>query len=123
MEAKPWVKPLLEMTDSPSLELNVDGNTTSANCVISEALVTMWTKNGTLDMAWSQRAGSVQEKLKLDQELINTLTACGSFSMVLAILFITTPLPGLAFIMAGMSFSPRPSIFLPLPYFLVVSSR
>ena len=35
------------ITDQPSAELNVAGSTTSANCVISDAFVTMCTKNGT----------------------------------------------------------------------------
>ena len=100
------------MIEKPSLELCVAGSTTSANWVISEALVTMWTKNGTLASARSQRDGSVHEKLKLLQEEISTLTAPGSLSMPLAMLLVTTPLPGRAFIIAGMSLSPRPSIFL-----------
>src|SRR3990170_4633072 len=114
---------MLVTTENPSLELNVEGSTTSANWVISEALVTMCTKNGTLANALSQRDGSVQEKLKLLQEEIRTLTAPGSLSMPLATLLVTTPLPGRAFIIAGMSFSPRPSIFLNLPAPLAMSSR
>src|SRR3990172_10333923 len=102
---------MLVTMEKPSVELNVEGSTTSANCVISEAWVTMWTKNGTLASALSQRDGSVAEKLKLLQELSNTLTAPGSLSMPLATLLVTTPLPGRAFIIAGMFFSPRPSIF------------
>ena len=37
--------------------------------------------------------------------------AAGSFSRPFATLLVTTPLPGLALIMAGMSFAPRLSIF------------
>src|SRR3970282_3058314 len=102
-------------TEKPSLELYVDGSTMSANWVISEALVTMCAKNGTAAKALSQRDGSVHEKLKLLHELSSTLTAPGSLSIPLATLLVTTPLPGLAFIIAGMSFSPRPSIFFCLP--------
>src|SRR3970282_2650663 len=109
-------------TETPSLELNVAGSTTSANWVISEALVTMWAKNGTAASALSQRDGSVAEKLKLLQEESSTLTAPGSLSMPLATLLVTTPLPGLAFIIAGMSFAPRPSIFLCLPAALAMAS-
>src|SRR5512139_3429465 len=105
---------MLVTIDQPSAELKVDGSTMSANCVISEGLVTMCTKNGTLAIAWSQRCAPVQEKLKLHHEAIITLQAPGSLSMPLATLLVTTPLPGRAFIMAGMSFSPRPSSFLPL---------
>src|SRR5512139_387416 len=105
---------MLLTIDQPSAELKVEGSTMSANCVISDGLVTMCTKNGTLAIAWSQRCAPVQEKLKLDHDEMNTLHAPGSFSSPLATLLVTTPLPGLAFIMAGMSFSPRPSSFLPL---------
>src|SRR5512135_584909 len=105
---------MLVMTDQPSAALNVEGSTMSANCVISDGLVTMCTKNGTFASALSQRPGSVQEKLKFDHELISTLQAPGSLSMPLAMLLVTTPLPGRAFIIAGMSFTPRPSSFLPL---------
>src|SRR5512134_2998257 len=104
---------MLVMIDQPSAELNVAGSTMSANWVISEGLVTMCTKNGTRAIARSQRAGSVHEKLKFDQDEMNTLHAPGSFSRPLATLLVTTPLPGRAFIIAGMSFSPRPSSFLP----------
>src|SRR3990172_455347 len=114
---------MLVTTENPSLELNVEGSTTSANWVISEALVTMCAKNGTAASALSQRDGSVQEKLKLLQELISTLTVPGSLSIPLATLLVTTPLPGLAFIIAGMSFAPRPSIFFCLPAALATSSR
>src|SRR5512139_1988630 len=113
---------MLVMIEKPSLELCVAGRTMSANWVISEAFVTMWTKNGTFASALSQREGSVQEKLKLLQDEISTLQAPGSLSMPLAMLFVTTPLPGRAFIIAGMSFSPRPSIFLNLPAFFATSS-
>ena len=41
---------MLVTIDQPSAELNVDGSTMSANCVISEGLVTMCTKKGTLAM-------------------------------------------------------------------------
>ncbi len=102
------------ITDQPSAELNVDGSTTSANWVISDAFVTMCTKNGSFAITWSQRCAPVQEKLKLFHEAIITLTAPGSFSMPLAMLLVTTPLPGRAFIIAGMSLAPRPSTFLPL---------
>src|SRR5512139_440118 len=105
---------MLVITDMPSLAFIVAGSTMSANCVISDALVTMWTKNGTAASALSQRDGSVQEKLKLLQDEISTLTAPGSFNMPLAMLLVTTPLPGRAFIIAGMSLAPRPSTFLPL---------
>src|SRR5215207_6763980 len=105
---------MLVMTDMPSVVLNVAGSTTSANCVISDALVTMWTKNGTAASALSQRVGSVQEKLKLLQEDMSTFTAPGSLSIALGMLFVTTPLPGRAFIIAGMSLAPRPSTFLNL---------
>src|SRR5512139_98878 len=108
--------------DQPSAELKVDGNTMSANCVISEALVTRCTKNGTLAIAWSHRCAPVQEKLKLFQDEMNTLHAPGSFSMPLATLLVTTPLPGRAFIIAGMSLAPRPSSFLPLLAALAWSS-
>ena len=74
----------------------------------------MCTKKGTFAIALSQRSAPVQEKLKLDHEDMNTFTAPGSFSIPLATLLVTTPLPGLAFIMAGMSLAPRPSSFLPL---------
>src|SRR3970040_145685 len=114
---------MLVMMENPSLELNVAGSTTSANCVISAACVTMWTKNGTLASALSQRDGSVHEKLKLLQEEMSTLTAPGSLSMPLATLLVTTPLPGLAFIIAGMSLAPRPSTFFCLPAALAPSSR
>src|SRR3990172_3040770 len=113
---------MLVTTDIPSLELNVAGSTMSANCVISEALVTMCAKNGTLASALSQRDGSVHEKLKLFHEASSTLTAPGSLSMPLATLLVTTPLPGLAFIIAGMSFAPRPSIFLCLLAALAILS-
>src|SRR5512137_47517 len=113
---------MLLMIDQPSAELKVDGSTMSANCVISEGLVTMCTKNGTLAIAWSQRCAPVQEKLKLAHEAIKTLQAPGSFSMPLATLLVTTPLPGRAFIIAGMFFSPRPSSFLPLLAALARSS-
>ena len=113
---------MLVTIDQPSAELKVEGSTMSANCVISDALVTMCTKNGTLAMALSQRSAPVQEKLKLDHEEMNTFTAPGSFSMPLATLLVTTPLPGLAFIMAGMSLAPRPSSFLPLLPVLASSS-
>src|SRR3990170_7770532 len=114
---------MLVTTEKPSLELYVDGSTMSANWVISDALVTMCAKNGTAASALSQRDGSVHEKLKLLHELSSTLTAPGSLSMVLAMLLVTTPLPGLAFIIAGMSFAPRPSIFFCLPAALATSSR
>src|SRR3989304_160482 len=114
---------MLVITDIPSLLLCVEGSTTSANWVISEALVTMWTKNGTLARALSQRDGFVHEKLKLLQELSSTLTAPGSLSIPLATLLVTTPLPGLAYIIAGLSLSPRPSIFFCLPAALATSSR
>ena len=42
--------------------------------------------------------------------------------MPLATLLVTTPLPGRAFIIAGMSFAPRPSSFLPLLAALARSS-
>src|SRR5512132_3873737 len=109
-------------TDQPSAELKVDGSTMSANCVISDALVTMCTKNGTLAIALSQRSAPVHEKLKLLQEEMNTFTAPGSLSMPLATLLVTTPLPGLAPIIAGMSLAPRPSSFLPELPFLAISS-
>src|SRR4030066_2163103 len=99
---------MLVMIEKPSLELCVAGSTTSANWVISEALVTMCTKNGTAASALSQRDGSVQEKLKLLQELISTLTVPGSLSIPLATLLVTTPLPGLAPIIAGVGFAARP---------------
>src|SRR3989304_8247 len=114
---------MLVTTENPSLELKVAGSTMSANGVISEALVTMWAKNGTAASALSQRDGSVQEKLKLLQELSSTLTAPGSPSMPLAMLLVTTPLPGRAFIIAGMSLAPRPSIFFCLPADFARSSR
>src|SRR5512134_3615103 len=113
---------MLVTIDQPSAELNVAGSTMSANCVISDALVTMCTKNGTLAIAWSQRCAPVQEKLKFDHEEMNTLHAPGSFSMPLATLLVTTPLPGRAFIIAGMFFSPRPSSFLPFTAALAMSS-
>src|SRR3972149_2519714 len=69
---------MLVMMENPSLELNVAGRTTAANCVISEACVTMWTKNGTLASALSQRDGSVAEKVKLLQEDRSTFTAPGT---------------------------------------------
>ena len=83
----------------------------------------MCTKNGTLAIAWSQRSAPVHEKLKFAHDAMNTLHAPGSFSMPLATLLVTTPLPGRAFIIAGMSFSPRPSSFLNLPAPLATSSR
>src|SRR5512134_471029 len=101
-------------TDQPSAVLKVEGSTMSANCVISDGLVTMCTKNGTFAITLSQRSAPVHEKLKLDHEASITLQAPGSFSSPLAMLLVTTPLPGRAFIIAGMSFSPRPSIFLNL---------
>src|SRR5512147_759293 len=113
---------MLVTIDQPSAELNVDGSTMSANCVISDGLVTMCTKNGTLAIAWSQRCAPVQEKLKLLHDEMNTLQAPGSLSMPLATLLVTTPLPGRAFIIAGMSLSPRPSSFLPLLAALARSS-
>src|SRR5512139_2068387 len=113
---------MLPTTDQPSAELKVDGSTTSANCVISDAFVTMCTKNGTLASALSQRCAPVHEKLKLFQDAITTLAAPGSFSMPLAMLLVTTPLPGRAFIIAGMSLAPRPSSFLPLLAALAWSS-
>ena len=82
----------------------------------------MCTKKGTFAIALSQRSAPVQEKLKLDHEAMNTFTAPGSFSIPLATLLVTTPLPGLAFIIAGMSLAPRPSSFLPLLAFLACSS-
>ena len=113
---------MLVTIDQPSAELNVAGSTMSANCVISDALVTMCTKNGTLAIALSQRCAPVQEKLKFAHDEMNTLTAPGSFSMPLATLLVTTPLPGRAFIIAGMSLAPRPSSFLNLPAPLAMSS-
>ena len=59
---------MLVTIDQPSAELNVDGSTMSANCVISDGLVTRWTKNGTLAIALSQRSAPVQEKLKFAHE-------------------------------------------------------
>src|SRR3990167_3119093 len=109
-------------TDQPSTELKVEGSTMSANCVISEALGTMCTKNGTLAIALSQRSAPVHEKLKLFQDASITFTAPGSFSMPLATLLVTTPLPGLAPIIAGMFLSPRMSIFLCLDAALATSS-
>src|SRR3972149_2045841 len=100
--------------EKPSLVLCVAGSTMSANCVIADALVTMCTKNGTAANALFQRDGSVAEKLKLLQVESSTLTAPGSFSMPLATLLVTTPLPGFAFIIAGISLAPRPSSFLSL---------
>jgi len=59
----------------------------------------------------------------LDQDEMNTLQAPGSFNMPFATLLVTTPLPGRAFIMAGMSLAPRPSSFLPvLPFFAMSST-
>ena len=95
----------------------------SANCVISDGLVTRCTKNGTAAIALSQRSAPVQEKLKFAHEQITTLAAPGSFSMPFAMLLVTTPLPGRAFIIAGMSLAPRPSSFLNLPAPLAMSSR
>ncbi len=54
---------------------------------------------------------------------MNTLTAPGSFNMPLATLLVTTPLPGRAFIIAGMSLAPRPSSFLNLLAPFATSSR
>src|SRR5512133_1382503 len=104
---------MLVTMDQPSAELKVEGSTMSANIVISDALGTMCTKNGTLVKACSQRWVPVPEKAKLDQVEMNTFTAPGSLSIPLATLLVTTPLPGFAFIMAGMSLAPRPSSFLP----------
>ena len=84
--------------------------------------VTRCTKNGTAAIALSQRSAPVQEKLKLAQEAMNSFTAPGSLSMPLATLLVTTPLPGRAFIIAGMSLAPRPSSFLNLPASLAMSS-
>src|SRR5512134_2765155 len=114
---------MLVTIDQPSAELKVDGSTMSANCVISDGFVTMCTKNGTLASAWSQRFGSVHEKLKFDHDEMKTLHAPGSFSRPLATLLVTTPLPGRAFIIAGMSFAPRPSSFLNLLAPLAMSSK
>src|SRR5512139_532086 len=100
---------MLLTIDQPSAELKVDGSTMSANCVISDGLVTRCTKNGTLAIALSQRSAPVAEKLKLAQLAMKTFAAPGSLSMPLATLLVTTPLPGLAFIIAGMSLAPRPS--------------
>ncbi len=94
----------------------------SANCVISDGLVTMCTKNGTLASALSQRVGAGAGEVEVAHEQMNTLTAPGSFSMPLATLLVTTPLPGRAFIIAGMSLAPRPSSFLYLPAPLAMSS-
>ncbi len=102
------------MTESFSAGANVAGSTMSANWVISAALVTICTKKGILAIALSQRWAPVAEKLKLLQVLMNTLMASGFFSSPLATLLVTTPLPGLAFIMAGMSLAPRPSSFFSL---------
>src|SRR3989338_9669805 len=113
---------MLVMIYSPSLLLKVEGSTTSANWVISDGLVTMCAKNGTRARAWSQRFGSVQEKLKLFEDASSTFTAPGSLSMPLATLLVTTPLPGLAPIIAGMLLSPRMSIFLCLDAALATSS-
>src|SRR4030065_988691 len=108
---------MLVMMESCAAGAKVAGSTMSANWVISEALVTIWTKKGTLAMALSQRSAPVQEKLKLLQELMKTLMASGFFSRPLATLLVTTPLPGFPLIMAGMSLAPRPSSFFPLPGF------
>ena len=113
---------MLVMIDQPSAELKVEGRTMSANCVISDALGTMCTKKGTAASAFSQRWAPVAEKAKFDQVEISTLVAPGSLSMPLATLLVTTPLPGTAFIMAGMSLAPRPSSFLPLEPALAMSS-
>src|SRR5512133_1783903 len=106
---------MLVMMESFSVGPKVAGMTMSANWDISEALVTMWTKNGILANAFSQRCVPVAEKAKLLQVLIKTLMASGFLSRPLATLLVTTPLPGLALIMAGISLAPRPSSFLPWP--------
>src|SRR4030067_2145536 len=113
---------MLVMMESFSVGAKVAGSRMSANWVISEALVTIWTKKGTFAMALSQRSAPVQEKLKLLQELRKTLTASGFFSMQLATLLVTTPLPAFPPIIAGMSLAPRPSSFFHLPCFLASSS-
>src|SRR5512145_2625110 len=95
---------MLAMMENFSVGAKVAGRTMSANWVISEALVTMWTKNGTVAMALSQRCAPVQEKLKLLQVLMKIWQADGSFRMPSATALVTTLALALSVTLPSLSF-------------------